>query len=305
MDDLQQTEKELSNENLPLDGSQELEISEDTDAIDKFFEIYNQIEESNDIAEMTAEFMTFSEYYNYALTISNALNGRQGRKRITITHETSRLMDYSQTVDIDTYLENQSIKAAQYIFNEYLSDKQILPSNQPRKALSLSIRAKALFIQLFYSGNYGLVDLLKVPDYCKDAVNSVFDVIESIKEETTDNFIKFLENGDNWAMAEIVRELGTEFWGSENTDAQPTYMSRFVNILSTIKNPKETYDGYLQFRNVYLKSRRNTLPSIIYDKFDMTADSYSKARVKVFKELDELYSDENSKKIIKSILYDD
>lgn len=286
---------------------QEVQEQSQPTSIDRLNEIYVQIAESDDIAYKTASFLTHSNYYSYALRQSNIINGRQGRTRLTVTADTSRLMGYSLETDVNDILDKQLTELLVGILNVYLSDKQELPSeNKGRERSKVMGRVKALMIMLTSTNQYGIIPLLNIPPWILSRVGDLFDVIQRMQESALDNFIKWLLEHENPEMAEIVKATGNSFWGSEGIKANVIYERYFGELEKNgkINHPEEAYQAYLQFRSEYRKSTKNILPSKLYDIFDITPDAYNNMRENVYNEIRELFPEDENAQVIKRLIFE-
>lgn len=128
-------------ENLQNDSQEQVTSNYDEDirssANDRLLEVYDQIADNPDVAYKTAAFLTISNYYSYALRVSNMINGRQGKNRATVSYQTSQLMRYSLDTDVDEILDQRMTDLFVDILNTYLSDKQELPQSKPRVAAGM------------------------------------------------------------------------------------------------------------------------------------------------------------------------
>jgi hypothetical protein len=302
---------------------QEVQEQSQPTSIDRLNEIYVQIAESDDIAYKTASFLTHSNYYSYALRQSNIINGRQGRTRLTVTADTSRLMGYSLETDVNDILDKQLTELLVGILNVYLSDKQELPSeNKGRERSKIMGRVKALMIMLTSTNQYGIIPLLNIPPWILSRVGDLFDVIQRMQESALDNFIKWLLEHENPEMAEIVKATGNSFWGSEGIKANVIYDRYFGELDKNgkIRRPVEKvtdpntgevteiihdpYQAYLQFRAEYRKSTKNILPIKLYDIFDITPDAYNNMRENVYNEIRELFPEDENTQVIKRLIFE-
>lgn len=273
-------------------------------SLSRLLEVYDQIAESDDIGYKTASLLTISNFYSYALRISNIINGRQGRNRLTVSYDTYRLMNYSLESDVNDILDKQLTDLFVGILNTYLSDKQELPGTKPRIASGILNRVKALMIMLVSTNQYGIIPLLSIPPYMLKSVGELFDNIQSIKEDVLDSWIKWLIDNNNQEMAEIVKSVGNEFWGSEGIKANVIYDRYFGHMEDRINNTQATYQAYLQFRAEYRKSTKNILPSRIYEIFNITPDAYDKARRNVYLEIGQLFPEDENAKVIQRLIYE-
>lgn len=284
--------EELQTENInKLSGNQ---------VLNRLLEVYDQIGDTDDVAYKTAALLTVNNYYSYAVRISNIINDRQGRNRLTINFDTAKLMSYSIDTDVDDILDKQLTEFFIQILNTYLADKQELPGNKPRIATSILNKVKALMIMLVSTNQYGIIPSLNIPPYILKQVASLFDNIQSIKEDVLNAWIDYLVKSGNEEMANIVRQVGNEFWGSEGIKANVIY-DRYFGQLQEIKKPTETYEAYLKFRAEYRKSTKNILPSKVYGIFNITPDAYDKARRNVYAEIQQLFPDQEQ---IKRLIYE-
>jgi hypothetical protein len=204
--------------------------TESTSTLQRLVEVYYQIAESEDIGYKTASLLTISNYYSYALRISNQINGRQGRNRMTVNYDTYKLMSYSLDTDVDEILDKQLTEAFVGILNTYLADKQELPTNKPRLMTGMLGRVKALMIMLVSTNQYGIIPLLNIPPYILRSVGDLFDNIQSIKEDVLDSWIQWLIQNGNPEMAEIVKSVGNDFWGSEGIKPNVIYDRHFGQL---------------------------------------------------------------------------
>lgn len=282
---------------------QEVQATEVTESISrkKMFEIYDQIAEVEDVAYKTASLLTMSNYYSYALRLSNIINDRQGRNRLSVSNDTAQLMSYSIDSDLDELLDKQLTDLLVEILNTYLMDKQELPGNKPRVATGILNRVKAVMIMLVSTNQYGIIPMLNIPPYMLKSVSALFDSLQQLKESVLDSWIKWLEENDNHEMAEIVRSVGNEFWGSDGIKANVIY-DRYFGKLENINKPVETYEVYKKFRAEYRKSTKNILPSRIYEIFNITPDAYDKSRRNVYLEIQELFPEH--KKVTESLIFE-
>lgn len=269
---------------------------------DRLLEVYDQIANSDDIAYKLAALMTTSNYYSYALRISNEINGRQGKNRATIDYRSSQLMRYSFDTDVDQILDQKMVDLLVDVLNTYLADKQELPTNRPRERAGKLSRVKALMIMLTATDQYGIIPLLTLPTYILPMVTELFENIQTIKNDVLDSFIKWLEMNGNQEMADIVRQEGNAFWGSEGVKANVIYDKYFGKIREKINKPIETYDMYLKFRQEYRRSTKKILPNKIYDIFDITPSAYDRARVNIYNELNELFPEDEMIKVTQRLI---
>lgn len=275
------------------------------DPINKLYEIYNQIADTDDIAQKTAALLTTTNYYSHAIKISNILNGRQGKNRVTVTGSTSQLMAYSLETDLDEITDKHLTELLVSIIDTYLADKQELPSNE-RLAAGILSRVKALIIMLITTNNFSIIHMIKIPLYVLKMTTNIFDQIREIEQSILDDFVKYLIDSGNAEMAEIVVREGKSFWGTEGIKADVLYDRYFGELANQgkIKNPTETYQKYLQFRAEYRKSTKSILPSRMYDIFQITQDAYSRARQNVYYELNQLFPEDKNIEVIKRLLYE-
>jgi hypothetical protein len=271
---------------------------------DRLMEVYVQINNDPDVAAKLAALLTTTNYFNWANKISNEINGRQGKNRLTITDSTSQLMKYSLDTDVDEILDQRLIDIEIDVLNTYLADKYELPTNQPARSQAIINRVKALMIMLTATNQYGLIPKLNLPPYILSMVSDLFNHIQSIKNDILQNWIDWLNENGNEEMAEIVKSAGNEFWGSEGIKANVIYDRYFGHMIERINKPKETYDKYLEFRLEYRKNTKNILPSRIYEIFHMTKNSYRKHRENVIREISELFPEEDNKNVIQRLIYE-
>lgn len=254
-------------------------------------EIYDSIGSVEEVERRLAIFLTTSNAFGYSLKVANEINDRQGRNRLTLDYSSTRLMAYSLESDIDEIIDRRLSGLMQDILNTYLSDKQVLPS-KPRAQAAMISRVKALFIMLITTNQYGIIPKLNVPQYILPTVYSFFERIREIKDEVIDSWINYLMESGNDLMAERVKSLGNEFWGSEGSKANVIYNRHFHDLESEIKDPIGTYNAYLKYRSEYIKSTKNLIPTTVYNLFDISVGSYNRARQNVYDELSELYPEE-------------
>lgn len=295
-------------ENLQNDSQEQVTSNYDEDirssANDRLLEVYDQIADNPDVAYKTAAFLTISNYYSYALRVSNMINGRQGKNRATVSYQTSQLMRYSLDTDVDEILDQRMTDLFVDILNTYLSDKQELPQSKPRVAAGMLSRVKALMIMLIATNQYGVIPLLTIPNYMLRMVTELFDNIRVIKEDVLESWITWLKQNNNQEMAEIVTSVGNDFWGSEGIKANVIYDRHFGKIRDRINKPIDTYNMYLNFRAEYRKSTKNILPSKVYDIFDITPDAYDRARQNVYKEISELFPEDTNVKAVQRLIFE-
>lgn len=269
----------------------------------RMIEVYDQISNAEDVATMTACFLTISNYYNYAMSISNEINGRQGKSRMTVTSDTAQLMRYSLENDIDDILDKRLSDLFVSILNTYLIDKQELPSD-PRKAAIIENRVKALIIMLVSTNQYGVIPLLNIPTYILTKVSLLFENLRKIKDQVLMEFIEYLESTGNREMAEIVRSSGNEFWGSEGMKANSVYDRHFGHLKDRIIKPVETYNEYKNFRARYRKSTKNVLPSTVYEVMNITPGAYDRARLNVYNEITNLFPEDENIKTVQRLIFE-
>ena len=295
-------------ENLQNDSQEQVTSNYDEDirssANDRLLEVYDQIADNPDVAYKTAAFLTISNYYSYALRVSNMINGRQGKNRATVSYQTSQLMRYSLDTDVDEILDQRMTDLFVDILNTYLSDKQELPQSKPRVAAGMLSRVKALMIMLIATNQYGVIPLLTIPNYMLRMVTELFDNIRVIKEDVLESWITWLKQNNNQEMAEMVTSVGNDFWGSEGIKANVIYDRHFGKIRDRINKPIDTYNMYLNFRAEYRKSTKNILPSKVYDIFDITPDAYDRARQNVYKEISELFPEDTNVKAVQRLIFE-
>lgn len=295
-------------ENLQNDSQEQVTSNYDEDirssANDRLLEVYDQIADNPDVAYKTAAFLTISNYYSYALRVSNMINGRQGKNRATVSYQTSQLMRYSLDTDVDEILDQRMTDLFVDILNTYLSDKQELPQSKSRVAAGMLSRVKALMIMLIATNQYGVIPLLTIPNYMLRMVTELFDNIRVIKEDVLESWITWLKQNNNQEMAEIVTSVGNDFWGSEGIKANVIYDRHFGKIRDRINKPIDTYNMYLNFRAEYRKSTKNILPSKVYDIFDITPDAYDRARQNVYKEISELFPEDTNVKAVQRLIFE-
>lgn len=267
----------------------------------RLLEVYTQMQAAEEVKYMIAILMTTSETYSYALRISNELNGLQGKNRAVVSYDSMELMRYSIETDVDELMDKKVLDLFVAILNTYLADKQELPQNA-REAAGVKSRVKALMIMLIRTNQYGLIPMLTIPTWLLRDVSDIFTELRKIKDEVTNTWIQYLESTGNGEMAEIVRSLGNEFWGSEGIKANVIWDRHFGKIQDKIKNPAETYEKYKELRAAYRKTTKNIMPSKIYDIFDITPDAYDKARRAVYAELEQLYPEDDNIQVIQRLV---
>lgn len=267
----------------------------------RLLEVYTQMQAAEEVKYMIAILMTTSETYSYALRISNELNGLQGKNRAVVSYDSMELMRYSIETDVDELMDKKILDLFVAILNTYLADKQELPQNA-REAAGVKSRVKALMIMLIRTNQYGIIPLLTIPTWLLRDVSDIFTELRKIKDEVTNAWIQYLESTGNIEMAEIVRSLGNEFWGSEGIKANVIWDRHFGKIQDKIKNPAETYEKYKELRAAYRKTTKNIMPSKVYDIFDITPDAYDKARRSVYAELEQLYPEDDNIQVIQKLV---
>lgn len=270
----------------------------------KLLEIYDSIISTDDITYKTAAFLTVDNYYTYGLRISNEINGRQGKNRATIDYRTSQLMRYSLEDDVDIILDAKMNQLVIDIINTYLSDKQELPVNKPKTAQGMLSRVKALLIMLISNNNYGIIPSINIPRYVLKSTSELFESIQEIKNEILNLWIQWLIEHGNEEMAEITRRKGNDFWGSEGLKANVVWENNYGQIRDKIKNEKEAYNAFKNFRLQYRKTTKNMLPSRIYDIFNITPDAYNRAKLNVITELGQLFPEDQFKNALNSIIFE-
>lgn len=294
---------EQTNQQLPDAGNKvDVDLRSDQ-GTDRLLEVYNQILESEDITYKTAALLTISNHYGYALTISNGLNGRQGKNRATIQNGSFELMGYSMDSDVDEILDKRVTDLFVDILNTYLVDKQVLPVDKPKAAAGMLSRVKALFIMLISTNQYSVIPVLNIPPYMLGMVTSIFDVLAEIKDTVLDDWIKYLEESGNQEMADIVKSVGNEFWGSEGIKANVIYDRYFSHMADRIKEPIKTYEAYKKFRASYRKTTKNIVPSKIYDIFEISPDAYNRARLNVYNEITTLFPNDEDIKVSQRLIF--
>jgi hypothetical protein len=288
------------------DQNQSQNVQEESiNSMDKLMEIYDQISSEQDETARLADFLTITNYYNFALKVANEVNGRQGKARVTVNERTVRLMGYSLDTDVSEVTDKMLQNLYLDIINAYLQDKQDLPSDRPRTAQGIISRVKALFIMLVSSNKSWVIPMIDpIPRYMLKITRTLFDQLQLIRNDAVNSFIAYLEKSGNDKLAEIVRSAGNKFWGTEGSKANEIYEYYTRNIMTEIKDPKKTYEMYLYFRSQYRKSTINIMPSRIYEIFEITPDAYRRAKEKVYDEIRELFPQSEYAKSIKELLYE-
>ena len=68
--------------------------------------------------------------------------------------------------------------------------------------------------------------------------------------------------------------------------------------------PVETYNMYKKCRDIHSKNTKTILPSILYDLFEITPDSYNVARKNVYSELQVLFKGQiDTDKVTRRLLF--
>lgn len=272
-------------------------------ASDRLLEVYDQIVSTEDVAQKTAAFLTTSNFYNFAIRISNSINSRQGKNRITIDYDTYELMKYSVESDIDEITDQRLTELFVDILNVYLDDKQELPTND-KEASGVSSRVRALIVMLISTNQYGVLPHLNLPRYVVNDVARFFTEMNEQKLSASMQLADaYIEMG-NPEMAEIVRSKGLDFWGPEGTKPSVNFDKNFSMIKDKIKEPAEAYSLYLTYRNDYLKSTKTILPSYVSKTMKLTPGQYNRARRNVYTEITQLFPENENVKIVKRLLYE-
>jgi len=298
-------EKVATSEVKENEGTSEItEESNESRVKSRLNEVYDQIDLAEDPAEMTALMVALTEEYGYGLRQANIVNDRQGKNRITVTRNTYRVNEYSMDTEVDMYRQQQIDEMVITLLNMYLSNKQQLPTNLPKKATGILNRVKALYVNLFNTNNYHLIRKLNTPSFMKDYISKVFKLIKESQEDAFTGFIEFLESNDESVAAELTRSIGYKVWGSITTDTNDAFGSVFNPILDKLNNRFAVEKAYGEFRAIFRHSNRAIPIGEIRDIFEFSKNSYDTARKNVFSELSDIAADEGNLKIINSILYE-
>lgn len=298
---------DTNDDQITSDESKEIKDKHDQDIrtsnSDRLFEVYDQIARTEDIAIKTAAFMTTTNYFNYALIISNEINGRQGKNRLTVDYTTANLMRYSYDTDVNDILDKELIEIEIDIINTYLADKQELPNSAKSSAGILS-RVKSIYIMLTTTDQYSLIISTNIPKYMLGMVSKLFTKLQEIQNEILNLWIEWLTNNGNKEMADIVKTVGNEFWGSAGIKSNVIYDRYFGHMQDRISNPAKTYEMYLNYRIEYRKSTKNILPSRLYEIFDITPDQYRRGKENVISEIKILFPENENKDVIRRLIFE-
>lgn len=270
----------------------------------RFLSCYRLIEGETDVAEMMTDLLFAANEYSHAQVLSNELNGRQGKNRKVYDGDKRALMNYSFEEDVDMFIDKQLDDLLVNSLNMYLADKQELPTS-PKFAAGIENRVKALLIMLFGTGQLGIIPRLNVPTYVLPYVKKATDKIFDTKEDALEGWIMYLEDSGNEKLAEIVRSIGNEFWGSDTVNAQDVFQRHFQNYLKDIKDYEKTYQMYLYYRNEYMKLTRRVTMNRLYETFDMTSNQFDKGKKAFINEFPQMFSEDETANLILKVIYEE
>ena len=276
---------------------------QDVTSMDRVIEIYTQIRDSDDVTYRTAALITFSNQYNYAITIANEVGDKQGKNRsVSSSSDPTGLKKYSVMTDVDDILEERMINLLVAMVSSYLSNFEDLPADE-RIAIGKRNRAKSVIIMLILTNQMNVIPLIKRPMYLDRPISKVYDLMMNLREESLNNFIEYLRKSGNSEMADIANSIGSkDFWGSEGTKANVMYDRHFGKIRDKIIDPIKTYNAYIKYRGEYRKSSRSIVPSKVFEIFEISRDSFQKSKKTVYTEIIEMFP--NDVKTIRRLIFE-
>lgn len=276
---------------------------QDVTSMDRVIEIYTQIKDSDDVIYRTAALLTFSNQYNYAITIAKEVGDQQGKNRsVSSSSDPTGLKKYSIMTDVDDILEERLMNLLVAMVSSYLSNFEDLPADE-RIAVGKKNRAKSVIIMLILTNQMNVVPLIKRPRYLDRPISKVYDLMMNLREDSLNNFIDYLRESGNSEMAEIANSVGSkDFWGSEGTKANVMYDRHFGKIRDKIIDPIKTYNAYIKYRGEYRKSSRSIVPSKVFEIFEISRDSFQKCKKTVYSEILEMFP--NDVKTIRRLIYE-
>lgn len=276
-----------------------------TDAEKRLFGIYNQISGSNDPGEMLAVIMTTTEEFTYGLLKANEVNGRQGKNRYTVTHGTYQTNNNSLDLDVNEYVQKRFTDTITTVLNSWLQDKQELPTNKPKLANGILSKVKSLYLMLFFTNNYDIIETLTTPPYLRKTIKKVFNTIHELGVDAFDRFMTKLEDLGEYGLIESLSSVGDQIWGTPQTKSIAAFRYYVMNHFTTLinhDNESVIYEYYLAERAQWKKSGKAGNVSELYDMFELSRDQYNSGKRSLYNELTELMSGENQVMILNSLL---
>lgn len=270
----------------------------------RLLEVWNQLNEENDVAMMTAILLTGVHFFGYALTMSNSINGRQGKNRLTFRNENRRLIEVAEDDNIDAVQDKKLNDLFSYIIQTYLTDKQELPEGRPKLANGMMSRVKSLFIMLFATGQYGVIPKLTIPPYIQPMIDKTFDWINEEQDNILDNWIAYLEQHESQEIADLVRSLGRSFWGSDYVTPENIFLTKFQGMTHKFKDYAATYSAYLQFRGENIKVTRSIARNSLTTIFQMSDDQFNWYRKCIIDEFQHIFTEDENSVAIQKLIYE-
>lgn len=276
-----------------------------TDEEKRLFDIYNQINRSKDPGEMLAVIMTTTEMFSYGLLQANTVNDRQGKNRYTVTHGTYQINNNSLDLDVNEYVQKRFTNTITIVLNSWLQDKQELPSNKPKLAAGMESKVKSLYLMLFFTNNYEIIENLTTPPYIKKVLKTAFKTMHELAIDAFDRFMDQLEELGEYGLIESLSSVGDQIWGTPATKSVAAFryyvMSHFTTLINH-DNEAKIYEIYLAERAQWKKSGKAGNVGELYDIFKMTKDQYSTGKRTLYNELTNLMNGEDQVMVLNSLL---
>lgn len=266
----------------------------------KLLHIYQMVRLDNLRDSLAYMLLATNESYGTADKIAGGIVQQKTRNRSSYSGRSGKLMDYSFDDNVDPNVDSVLINLLTTAINDYLSDKQELPS----KEAELN-KVKVLMIQIISKGATNILSELNIPPYMMSMVKEAEDKIDEGLDAAFNGWCMDLEETGNGDLVDWMRkEVGPAIFGVDvTTKPQDKYKQYMGEFMRTLKNPSELYKRYLNRRSEYDAYVNKLYYDKFYDIFEITADKFNKVQKKLYDDFQIRYSENVNARYIKELLH--
>jgi hypothetical protein len=301
-------EDNLTTQTEVTDGSEsELTYKSDmplqVDSDVRLLRLYDEIGLQEDPAMALTLLLSGVHHYGHAMMLSNQVNDRQGKNRVTFTTNQYKLLEYIDDDNVDVVKDTRARDLLIFAIDMYLSDKQELPTKQSEAKLLLN-NVKSLYMILMCQGLFDIIVMIKnTPDYVKDTVTNALKMIEQERKDILNEWLEFLKRTESTEVYEIAENLGESIWSNLTSAVGAVFKTVFKPVLDKFNDMNGARMAYIDFRDRFKKVTINFELKKLYERFDVTKSEFQNGRTRVINELNILLQNDQDINALSLLIY--
>lgn len=245
----------------------------------------------------------FKNSYYWAHNEAASKSDTRGRNRFTYSDEKARLIDYSPDPNVNQEVEEQSLELLSTAINNYIASKGTPDMSTSRGDSDYKLVC-SLITQVLTKGYLTLFHRIVIPDYLKEQVGNIIELLESKVDSIFVEWLQDLEDTGNSHLIDYTTQQGPKVFGTASDTKSNVYFDNYIKpFKASINNYSEVYNRYKDRRSEFRIYAGAPEQKIILPFFNMTADMYNKKQRALYQDFELYYGQDTNTQYLYKLIY--